>query len=287
MVTAPARRELVRWMQARGMTERRCLAIAGMSPSSLRYQPRPDRNVALRTRIVTLAQRHRRYGVGMIHLKLRQAGEIVNYKRVERLYGLEKLHIRRRRRKKFPVSDRQPLIRPGRANEVWSMDFVFDRAASGRTIKCLVIVDDATHEAVAIVPEHTIGGDHLTRILDAICAQRGTPAVIRTDNGPEFTGKAMLNWAHRKAIALRLIEPGKPNQNAYVESFNGRFRDECLNEHWFVSLAHARVVIEPWRQEYNDERPKRSLGGLTPAQYAKQLAARPITMPENSKSTCY
>jgi transposase InsO family protein len=105
--------------------------------------------------------------------------------------------------------------------------------------------------------------------------------------GPEFTGKAMLNWAHRKAIALRLIEPGKPNQNAYVESFNGRFRDECLNEHWFVSIAHARAVIEAWRQEYNDERPKRSLGGLTPAQYAKQLAARPLTMPENSKSTCY
>ena len=167
------------------------------------------------------------------------------------------------------------------------MDFAFDRVASGRTIKCLVIVDDATHEAVAIVPEHTIGGDHLTRILDSVCAQRGTPAVIRTDNGPEFTGKAMLNWAHRKAVALRLIEPGKPNQNAYVESFNGRFRDECLNEHWFVSLAHARAVIEAWRQEYNDERPKRSLGGLTPAQYAKQLAARPFTMPENSKSIRY
>ena len=138
MVTAPVRRELVRWMQTRGMTERRCLAIAGMSASSLRYQPRPDRNTALRTRIVALAQRHRRYGVGMIHLKLQQAGEHVNYKRVERLYRLEQLHIRRRRRKKIPVSDRQPLIRPGRANEVWSMDFVFDRAASGRTIKCLV-----------------------------------------------------------------------------------------------------------------------------------------------------
>jgi transposase InsO family protein len=105
--------------------------------------------------------------------------------------------------------------------------------------------------------------------------------------GPEFTGKAMLNWAHRRGIALRLIEPGKPNQNAYVESFNGRFRDECLNEHWFMSLAHARAVIEAWRLEYNDERPKRSLGGLTPAQYAKQLAARPLTMPADSRPTCY
>jgi transposase InsO family protein len=287
MVAAPARRELVRWMQARGLTERRCLAIAGMSASSLRYRPRPDRNSALRARIVTLAQRFRRYGVGMIHLKLRQAGEQVNYKRVERLYRLEQLHIRRRRRKKIPVSERQPLVRPGRANEVWSMDFMFDREASGRSIKCLMVVDDATHESVAIVAEHAIGGAHLTRILDAICAQRGTPAVIRTDNGPEFTGKAMLNWAHRRGIALRLIEPGKPNQNAYVESFNGRFRDECLNEHWFTSLAHARAVLEAWRQEYNEERPKRSLGGLTPSQYAKQLAARPLTMPADSRPTCY
>ena len=287
MVTAPARRELVRWMQARGLSERRCLAIAGMSASSLRYRPRPDRNVALRARIVALAQRFRRYGVGMIHLKLRQAGEPVNYKRVERLYRLEQLHIRRRRRKKIPVSERQPLVRPGRANEVWLMDFMFDREASGRSIKCLVIVDDATHESVAIVAEHAIGGDHLTRILDGICAQRGTPAVIRTDNGAEFTGKAMLNWAHRRGVALRLIEPGKPNQNAYVESFNGRLRDECLNEHWFMSLAHARALIEAWRKEYNDERPKRSLGGLTPSQYAKQLATRPLTMPADSRPTCY
>jgi transposase InsO family protein len=274
-------------MQARGLSERRCLAIAGMSASSLRYRPRPDRNVALRARIVALAQRFRRYGVGMIHLKLRQAGEPVNYKRVERLYRLEQLHIRRRRRKKIPVSERQPLVRPGRANEVWSMDFMFDREASGRSIKCLVIVDDATHESVAIVADHAIGGDHLTRILDGICAQRGTPAVIRTDNGPEFTGKAMLNWAHRRGVALRLIEPGKPNQNAYVESFNGRLRDECLNEHWFTSLAHARALIEAWRKEYNDERPKRSLGGLTPSQYAKQLATRPLTMPADSRPTCY
>jgi transposase InsO family protein len=274
-------------MQTKGLTERRSLAVVGMSASSLRYEPRPDRNVALRARIVALAQRYRRYGVGMIHLKLRQAGELVNYKRVERLYRLEKLHIRRRRRKKIPVSDRQPLIRPGGANEVWSMDFVFDRIGSGRTLKILVITDDATHESVAIVPEHTIGGDHLTRILDGICSQRGKPAVIRSDNGPEFTGRAMLTWAHRNGIALRLIEPGKPNQNAYVESFNGRFRDECLNEHWFMSLAHARAVIETWRREYNEERPKESLGGLTPAQFAKRLAIKAVTMPDGSKALRY
>jgi transposase InsO family protein len=259
-----------------------------MSASSLRYEPRPDRNVVLRARIVALAQRYRRYGVGMIHLKLNQRGdECVNYKRVERLYRLEGLHIRRRRRKKIPVAERTPLIRPGSANEMWSMDFVFDRVSSGRTIKCLVIVDDATHEAVAVVPEHTIGGDHLTRILDGICGQRGQPKMIRTDNGPEFIGKAMLTWAHRRGIELRLIEPGKPNQNAYVESFNGRFRDECLNEHWFTSLAHARALIERWRREYNEERPKRALGGRTPAEYALLLANKVVTMPDSSNPQRY
>lgn len=287
MVAAPARRELVRWMRTRGLTERRGLAIVGMSASSFRYQPRADRNTALRTRIVELAQRHRRYGVGMIYLKLRQAGQVVNYKRVERLYGLEKLHIRRRRRKKIPVADRQPLGRPTRANEVWSIDFVFDRIATGRTLKCLVVVDDATHEVVAVVPEHTIGGEHLTRIFDRICSTRGTPSIIRSDNGKEFTGRAMLTWAHRNGVTLKLIEPGKPNQNAYVESLNGRLRDECLNEHWFTSLAHARAVIAAWCSEFNNERPKRSLGGLTPSQYAKQLARTAVTMPENSKALCY
>ena len=208
-----------------------------MSPSALRYQRRPERNEVLRGKIVGLAQRHRRYGAGMIYLKLRQAGDPANHKRVERLYRLEGLQVRRRRRKKIPVTDRQPLIRPASANEVWSMDFVFDRVATGRVIKCLVVVDDATHEAVAITPEHSIGGDHLARLLDAICVQRGKPSIVRSDNGKEFTGKAMLNWAHRNGVALKLIEPGKPNQNAYVESFNGRLRDECLNEHWFMSGA--------------------------------------------------
>ena len=277
----------MRWMQSKGLSERRGLEVIGMSASSLRYQPRPDRNRKLRARIVALAQRHRRYGAEMIYLKLRQAGELVNHKRVERLYALEKLQVRRRRRKKIPLSERQPLVRPGAANEVWSMDFLFDRIASGRSLKILAIVDDATTEAVATVVEHSMGGAHLTRVLDQICYQRGKPAVIRSDNGPEFVGKAMLNWAHRHGVTLRPIEPGKPNQNAYIESFNGRLRDECLNEHWFTSLEHARAVIETWRREYNEERPKKSLGGLTPAQHAKQLATKAVTIPENSKAARY
>ena len=161
---------------------------------------------------------------------------------------------------------------------MWSADFVFDRTAEGRVLKCLAIVDDATTEAVALIPTRALGGLAVTRALDRLAATRGLPHVLRTDNGLEFCGRAMLTWAHERRVTLRLIEPGKPTQNAYIESFNGRFRDECLNEHWFTSLAHAEVVIEAWRQEYNEERPKEGLGGLTPAAFARQLQAKPDTV---------
>ena len=278
MVSAPARREVVRRMTAGGLSERHALRVVGMSASSLRYQPAPDRNAALRETIVALAHRHRRYGAGMIYLKLRQRGLVVNHKRVERLYTEARLQVRRRKRKKVPLGERQPLVRPETANEVWSMDFVFDRSAEGRVIKCLTIVDDATHESVAVVPQRAIGGLALTRILDGLAVSRGLPRVIRTDNGKEFCGRAMLTWAHTHQVKLTLIEPGKPNQNAYIESFNGRLRDECLNEHWFLNLAHAQTLIEAWRREYNEERPKKALGGLTPAAYARQLARKSATV---------
>ena len=265
-------------MRSKGLSERAALRIVRMSASARRYRPVPDRNASLRQQIVALAQRHRRYGAGMIYLKLRQAGEIVNHKRVERLYAEEKLQIKRRKRKKVPITDRQPLERPEASNEVWSMDFVFDRVAGGRQLKILGIVDDGTTECVAAHPEHAIGGDHLVRVLDRICQLRGYPKIIRTDNGREFTSRAMLNWAHEHKVKLRLIEPGKPNQNAYIESFNSRFRDECLNEHWFFTRRHARRIIEVWRKEYNEERPKKGLGGLTPTQHAKQLAKKSITV---------
>jgi transposase InsO family protein len=210
-------------MVDKGLSERRSLAIAGMSASAYRYATRPDRNGELRQRILALAQRHKRYGVGMIHLKLRQAGLLVNYKRVERLYQEAKLQVRRRKRKKVPVAERQPLARPEAANEVWSMDFVFDRTAEGRVLKCLTVVDDATHEAVVIEVERAISGKGVTRVMDRLALSRGLPKVIRSDNGKEFCGKAMVTWAHERGVQLRLIEPGKPNQNAYIESFNGRF----------------------------------------------------------------
>ena len=169
-------------MCGRGLTERRALKVVGMSASSLRYRPVPDRNAELQKVIRALAYRHRRYGAGMIYLKVRQQGQRGNHKRIERLYTEARLQLRRRTRKKVPVGMRQPLVRPDAANAVWSMDFVFDRSVEGRAIKCLTIVDDATHESVAIVPEHSISGMYVTRILDDLAATRGIPQVIRTDN---------------------------------------------------------------------------------------------------------
>lgn len=287
MVKASTRREVARALISYRLSERHALRIVGMSASAYRYQPVPDNNQALREQILALAHRHRRYGAGMIYLKLRQAGLNVNHKRVDTLYAKAGLQVKRRKRKKVPVSDRHPLVRPQRTNQVWSMDFVFDRTADGRVIKCLTIIGDAAHEAVAIVPERAIGGHVLTRILDRLAVQRGLPQAIRTDNGKEFCGRIMLNWAHVQGVKLFLIQPGKPSQKAYIESFNGRLREECLNEHWFTSLPHVTVIIEAWRREYNEERPKKSLGGLTPSAYSKKLTEKSVILTKDSNSHCY
>lgn len=214
MVTAPARRVLVPSLTERGLTERRALAIIGMSALALRYEPSADRNTELRARIVTLAHRHRRSQAAPGR-RVRESQA-----RAHRLYVAERLQVRHRRRKKIPVADRQPLLRPQRPNEVWSADFVFDRTADRRVLKCLAIVDDATTEAVAVVPARALGGLTVTRVLDRLALDRGLPQVLRTDNGLEFCGRAMLTWAHARGVTLRLIEPGKPQQNAYIESFN-------------------------------------------------------------------
>jgi len=167
------------------------------------------------------------------------------------------------------------------------MDFVFDRTVEGRVIKNLTVVNYAIHEAVAIVPEPALGGLQLTRILDQLAKTRGLPKAIRTDNGKEFCSRAMLTWAHARGVQLFIIELGKPNQNAYIESFNGRFRDECLNEHWLTSMRHAQVIIEAWRREYNEERPKKSLGGMTPVAYARSLIQKSVKLTPDSKAYCY
>lgn len=196
----------------------------------------------------------------MNHLKLRQAGWHVNHKcvihkHVERLHVEQGLQFRRRKRNKVPLSDRQPLTRPERADEVWSIDFVFDRIADGHPIKCLAIVDDATHEWVALVPAFAMGGQQRTRVFDQLATSRGLPRVIRSDNGQALIGKAMRAWAYGNGLKLRQIEPEKPNQNATIDLFNARFRDECLNEHWFVSMAPAKTIIRGWRRETNEKRP--------------------------------
>jgi putative transposase len=220
MVSARGRRVTVGWMQTKGLSQRRAIEVVRMSATVLRYQPRPDRDTELRTSIVELAQRHRRFCLGMIYLKLRQRGQCVNNKRVERLYWLERLQVQRRRSRKRQLTERHPLWRPSRRYEVWLMDFVYDRTAIGRTLKCLTVVDDATHESAAAIPDCSMGGLQLTPHLDQLAMGRGLPKIIRSDNGPELFGKAILNWAHDRNVNLWQIDPGKPNQDAYIESFN-------------------------------------------------------------------
>ena len=273
-MTVSARREAVRVMQGHGISERRACRHLGISASVLRYVPRPDRNVELRQKVVALAQEHRRHGYRMIHWLLVTQGQRVNHKRVYRLYRQEDLSVRRRRRKLRAQSERVPLTRPLEPNEIWSMDFVMDQLADGRRLKCLTVLDDCSKESVAIAADTSIPGGYVTRVLDAIAPQRGLPKAIRVDNGPEFRSKAMAVWAYRNSVTLRFIQPGKPIQNAYIESFNGRFRDECLNEHWFTSMAHARAEISRWRSYYNERRPHSALGYVPPAQFAAMLRAR-------------
>jgi putative transposase len=171
--------------------------------------------------------------------------------------------------------------------QVWAYDFVFDACANGQQLKCLTVVDEYSRECLAIDVAGSIRSGRVIEVLSKLVSVHGSPQHLRSDNGPEFVSRAVLKWLTQANIDTAHIDPGKPWQKAYVESFNGRLRDECLNEHWFTSLAHARTVIETWRREYNEERPKKSLGGLTPAQYAKQLAIKAVTMPEDSKALRY
>lgn len=254
------------------ISERRACALVGIFRSTLRYQPREaEENQALSNRIVELAQERRRFGYRRIHALLRREGTEVNHKRVYRLYRAADLAVKRRRRRKGVMVPREPLALPDKRNQVWSMDFVMDSLANGRRLKVLTIVDDCTKEAVDLVADFGISGNYVTRILDRAARFRGYPEAIRTDQGPEFTGRALDQWAYQHGVQLKLIQPGKPTQNAFVESFNGKFRDECLNEHWFHTLDHAKVVISQWRQDYNENRPHSMLGYKTPAEVADIL----------------
>jgi putative transposase len=198
---------------------------------------------------------------------------VVNHKRTERLYREMGLSLRLKKRKKRPSHLRVAMPAPSRPNERWSMDFIFDQLSAGRRIKCLTLGDDFTREALALEVGHSLTGGCVVMILDRLAAERGLPATIVMDNGPEFTSAALDSWAHRTGVKLDFITPGRPVENAFRESFNGRFRDECLNQSLFHSLDDARRKIEAWRVDYNEHRPHRGLGSKTPAEFAQSWCA--------------
>ena len=257
------------------ISERRACALVNLQRSTLRYVPRHKSDEALTDRIRELAQERRRFGYRRVHAMLRREGVEVNVKRVYRLYRAADLAVRRRKRRKGLAVEREALVSPECSNEVWSMDFVMDALSSGRRLKILTIVDDCTKEAIDIAVDFGLCGRYVTRVLDQAARQRGYPRAIRTDQGPEFTGKVFDQWAFERGVELKLIQAGKPTQNAYVESFNGKFRDECLNEQWFHSLTHARAIISLWRRDYNEKRPHSALGYQTPREKAETLDQQP------------
>lgn len=224
----------------------------------------------LGNKIVEIAHARRRFGYRRIHDLLRPEYPGVNHKRVYRLYSAANLAVRKRKKIKRPASQRVPLHLARTVNEVWSMDFVSDSLANGRRLKCLTVADDFSHECVDIAVDYGIGGEYVTRLLDRAALFRGYPGAVRTDNGPEFTSRAFMAWAQAHGVRHILIEPGRPMQNGYIESFNGKFRDECLNDHWFQTLHQARTTISAWRQDYNEVRPHSSIGRMPPARFAER-----------------
>ena len=275
MVSPQARRDAVRQaMQAHRLGVTRACGLVGISRSLYRYQPQQGDNAAVSARLVELAADKRRYGYRRLHVLLRREGVAINRKRTYRLYRDAGLTVRRRKRKRIGPVERRPLPKPIQPNVSWSMDFVADGLANGRRLRCLTIVDDYTRESLAIEVDTSLPGLRVRDVLQRLAESRGLPESITVDHGPEFESQVLDAWAYQSGVRLAFIRPGKPNENAYVESFNGRLRDECLNEHWFLTLAHAQAAIESWRLEYNTERPHSALGYLTPQQFAQAHAAR-------------
>jgi len=258
-------------MTAHSLGVTRACGLIGISRSLYRYEStRPD-DQELTDRLTELAGQKRRYGYRRLHVLLCREGWEVNRKRTYRVYHAAGLMVRRRKRKRIEGLERQLKAAALAPNQSWSMDFVSDGFVDGRRLRCLNIVDDFTKQCLAIEVDTSLPGRRVVSVLERLAEGRGLPASVTVDNGPEFISKALDEWAYRQQLRLSFIQPGKPQQNAYIESFNGKFRDECLNEHWFLSMRHARDVIETWRQEYNDERPHSSLGYLTPNRFAESF----------------
>jgi putative transposase len=298
-VTPAAHREAAAHLQsAYAMSERRACRVLGVDRTSVRYRAtRPD-DGALRDRLKALAQERRRFGYRRLHVLLRREGHAVNKKRVQRIYREEKLTVRRRGGRKRAIGTRRPLEIPLVANQRWSLDFVSDQMTDGRRFRILTVIDNCTRECLGLVADTSLSGRRVARELDAIILRRGRPDTIISDNGTEYTSNAILAWADDVGVGWHYIAPGKPQQNGFNESFNGRLRDELLNETLFRSLSHARAVLETWRRDYNERRPHSKLGWLTPKAYAEALtgqigrsaarvggcADRPLANPTNPSS---
>ncbi len=253
--------------QKHGLSERRACRLVGLPRSVAQYRSRRVEPEGLRARMVELSQERPRFGCPRIHVLLGREGFAFNHKRIHRMYCEEKLQIRRRqrRRKGAGSAPREALPIPSKPHVRWSMDFVSDTLMTGRSFRTLNIVDDCSRLSVAIEVDFSLTGERVARVLDSAAAKYGWPDVIVVANGPELTGKVLDQWAWKRGVKLHFIDPGKPVQNAFVESFNGKFREECLSENWFTSIGHARRAIATWREDYNHVRPHKSLGWNTPA----------------------
>ena len=275
-MTPAQRRAALDWIRSRfALSERRACRVIGIGRSTARYRshPRVD-EASICQRLCALAAERPRFGYRRLHVLLRREGVQINHKRVARLYRAEGLAVRRRRRKRVARARHHQPLTPTHPNEQWAADFVSDALAWGRAIRLFAVVDVCTREALAIEVDTSLPGVRVVRVLEQLTAARGCPGEVVLDNGPELTGKALDEWAYAHHVHLHFIDPGQPVQNAVIESFNGRLRDECLNQHWFVSLADARQIIEAWRLDYNDARPHSALGYRTPTDRCAELASQ-------------
>jgi putative transposase len=274
MVGPAAQREGVAHLRAvMGLSERRASHIVGADRTMIRYRSRRPEETQLRARLRDLANARRRFGYRRLFILLRQEGEPSGINRIYRLYREEGLMVRKRRARRRAVGTRAPILVEARANARWSLDFVHDQFANGRRFRVLNIVDDVTRECLAAIPDTSISGRRVARELTALLARRGKPGMIVSHNGTEFTSRAMLAWAQDNKVAWHFIAPGKPMQNGFCESFNGRMRDELLNETLFFGLDHAKAKIAQWIDDYNQRRPHSALGYQTPVAYAANLPA--------------
>lgn len=266
------RKPVVRYLiDSKGLSERRACVLVGLSRTGYRYEVNQGRDDDLRDRLRALASKHTQFGCPMLHQLLKAEGLVQNIKRTYRLYKAENLQLRTRKSKKLD-RPRQPMVVPIAPDIRWSMDFVSDQLTNGRRFRILNVKDDCSRELIGQLVDFSISGNQVARFLSQLIERRNAPDQITCDNGTEFTSKAMHFWQRDTGVKLAFIQPGKPTQNGFVESLNGRFRIECLNQHWFRSIEEARHLIEQWRRHYNHERPHSSIGYLTPAAFAKKAA---------------